>query len=57
MASQGFMDGLRALCDEHDLMLAFDEVQCGVGRIGTFGQSPVTRRWHATAEAIHLAGR
>ena len=28
-----------------------------VGRIGTFGQSPVTRRWHATAEAIHLAGR
>lgn len=36
MASQGFMDGLRALCDEHDLMLAFDEVQCKVGRIGTF---------------------
>ena len=34
IASQAFIEGLRALCDEHDLMLAFDEVQCGVGRIG-----------------------
>ncbi len=25
---------LRALCDKHDLMLIFDEVQCGVGRTG-----------------------
>src|SRR5690606_22640939 len=25
-----FMQGLRALCDEHDLMLVLDEVQCGV---------------------------
>jgi acetylornithine/N-succinyldiaminopimelate aminotransferase len=36
MASQAFMEGLRALCDEHDLLLALDEVQCGVGRIGRF---------------------
>ena len=34
-ASQAFMQGLRALCDEHDLMLVLDEVQCGVGRTGT----------------------
>ena len=27
--------GLRAACDEHDLMLVFDEVQCGVARTGT----------------------
>jgi acetylornithine/N-succinyldiaminopimelate aminotransferase len=35
-ASDGFMKGLRALCDEHDLMLVLDEVQCGVARSGTF---------------------
>ncbi|WP_374284191.1 aspartate aminotransferase family protein [Novosphingobium sp.] len=34
-ASDEFMHGLRALADEHDLLLALDEVQCGVGRAGT----------------------
>ncbi|MDL2352587.1 MAG: aspartate aminotransferase family protein [Pseudomonadota bacterium] len=34
-ASEEFMQGLRALCDEHDLMLVLDEVQCGVARSGT----------------------
>ena len=34
-ASQDFMQGLRALADEHDLLLALDEVQCGVARTGT----------------------
>jgi len=35
-ASQEFMQGLRHLADEHDLMLALDEVQCGVARTGAF---------------------
>ncbi len=35
-ASQEFMSGLRALADEHDLMLVLDEVQCGVARTGKF---------------------
>jgi acetylornithine/N-succinyldiaminopimelate aminotransferase len=35
-ASEAFMKGLRALADEHDLVLALDEVQCGVARSGTF---------------------
>ena len=26
--------GLRALCDKHDLLLMFDEIQCGIGRTG-----------------------
>jgi acetylornithine/N-succinyldiaminopimelate aminotransferase len=33
-ASHEFLAGLRAACDEHDLMLVFDEVQCGVARTG-----------------------
>ncbi len=33
-ASQEFMQGLRALADEHDLMLVLDEVQSGVARTG-----------------------
>lgn len=30
-----FMKQLRALCDEHDICLILDEVQCGMGRTGT----------------------
>ncbi|MBA3667016.1 MAG: aspartate aminotransferase family protein [Sphingomonas sp.] len=34
-ASKEFMVGLRMACDERDLMLVLDEVQCGVARSGT----------------------
>ncbi|MEE1314038.1 MAG: aspartate aminotransferase family protein [Lachnospiraceae bacterium] len=30
-----FLKGLRALCDEHDILLIFDEIQCGMGRCGS----------------------
>ncbi|MEO1554768.1 MAG: aminotransferase class III-fold pyridoxal phosphate-dependent enzyme, partial [Pseudomonadota bacterium] len=33
-ASLEFMQGLRRLADEHDLMLVLDEVQCGMARTG-----------------------
>jgi acetylornithine/N-succinyldiaminopimelate aminotransferase len=33
-ASKEFIQGLRKACDENDLMLVFDEVQCGVARTG-----------------------
>jgi acetylornithine/N-succinyldiaminopimelate aminotransferase len=29
-----FLEELRQLCDEHDLLLILDEVQCGMGRTG-----------------------
>lgn len=32
--STEFMRGLRALCDEHGMLLVLDEVQCGYGRTG-----------------------
>jgi predicted acetylornithine/succinylornithine family transaminase len=31
-----FLEGLRKLCDEKDVILIFDEVQCGIGRVGKF---------------------
>ncbi|MEA3252809.1 MAG: aspartate aminotransferase family protein [Pseudomonadota bacterium] len=34
-ATQAFLEGLRALCDEHQALLIFDEVQSGMGRPGT----------------------
>jgi len=34
-ATNEFLQGLRAACDEHDALLICDEVQCGVGRTGT----------------------
>ena len=33
-AEPEFLSGLRALCDEHEALLIFDEVQCGLGRSG-----------------------
>lgn len=33
-ASPEFLHGLRKICDEKDMMLVFDEVQCGVARTG-----------------------
>jgi len=33
-APEGFLAGLRRIADAHDLLLVFDEVQCGCGRTG-----------------------
>ncbi len=34
-ATQEFLEGVRTLCDEHDILLIFDEIQCGMGRTGS----------------------
>ena len=54
-ASDEFMQGLRALADEHDLMLVLDEVQCGMARAGTlyaYEQYGITPDILATAKGI-----
>jgi acetylornithine/N-succinyldiaminopimelate aminotransferase len=33
-APDGYLRGLRAICDEFGLVLVYDEVQCGMGRTG-----------------------
>ena len=34
LATQEFMEGIRKLCDENDILMICDEVQCGMGRSG-----------------------
>ncbi len=51
-ADKSFLQELRALCDEKDLLLLVDDVQCGVGRLGTwFG----FQSFDVTPDAFSLA--
>ena len=51
-APAGFLEGLRALCDQHEALLLLDEIQTGVGRTGTFLASEHTG---VKADAVALA--
>ena len=33
-AEEDFLVGVRKICDEHDILLILDEIQCGMGRTG-----------------------
>ena len=35
-ADPAFLQGVRALCDEKDILLILDEIQCGMGRTGSY---------------------
>lgn len=35
-AEQDFLNELRRICDEKDILLIFDEIQCGMGRTGNY---------------------
>lgn len=35
-AERGFLEGLRELCDKRDILLILDEIQCGMGRTGSY---------------------
>ncbi len=49
-ASEGFLRGLRTLCNESGALLLFDEVQCGLGRTGHWCG------WHAMAKDVEPDG-
>src|SRR5271154_6127689 len=34
-ATRAFLEAARRLCDQHGALLIFDEIQCGMGRLGT----------------------
>jgi 4-aminobutyrate aminotransferase len=48
----GFIKGLRDLCDRHGILLIFDEVQCGVGRTGRMFAS---QHWDVAPDIMTLA--
>ena len=35
MATQEFMEGIRKICDEEDILMICDEIQCGMARTGS----------------------
>ena len=47
-----FLPGLRRLCDEHGVLLVFDEVQSGMGRTGTMFAS---EHWGVAGDIVCLA--
>jgi 4-aminobutyrate aminotransferase len=48
----GFLSGLRALCDRHGILLIFDEVQCGIGRTGKMF---ACQHWSVAPDIMTLA--
>jgi 4-aminobutyrate aminotransferase len=48
----GFLAGLRALCDRHGILLIFDEVQTGVGRTGKMFAA---QHWDVAPDIMTLA--
>ncbi|HXQ63357.1 MAG TPA: acetyl ornithine aminotransferase family protein [Steroidobacteraceae bacterium] len=48
----GFLAGLRALCDRHGILLIFDEVQSGIGRTGRMFAS---QHWDVVPDIMTLA--
>jgi 4-aminobutyrate aminotransferase len=48
----GFLEGLRALCDRHGILLIFDEVQSGIGRTGKMFAS---EHWGVRPDIMTLA--
>ena len=34
-AEESFLKEIRKICDERDILLIFDEIQCGMGRTGS----------------------
>jgi len=48
----GYLQGLRELCNRHNLLLIFDEVQCGMGRTGRWFAH---QHWDVQPDVMTLA--
>jgi 4-aminobutyrate aminotransferase len=48
----GFLEGLRELCDRHGILLIFDEVQSGIGRTGKMFAA---QHWDVAPDIMTLA--
>jgi taurine--2-oxoglutarate transaminase len=48
----GYMQGLRAICDKHGILLVCDEVMCGLGRTGTWF---AVDHWNVVPDMITMA--
>jgi len=63
VCTPGFLHGLRALCDRHNLLLLLDEVQSGIGRTGKFFASitpasrPTPSAWARASAAASPSAR
>lgn len=52
VAPDGFLQDVRKLCDEHGILLIFDEIQAGLGRTGKMWACD---HWNTTPDIICLA--
>ncbi len=52
VAPDGFLQDVRKLCDEHGILLIFDEIQSGFGRTGRMWAS---EHWNTTPDIMCLA--
>ena len=52
VSPDGFLTGLRALCDRHGILLIFDEVQSGIGRTGKMF---ACQHWDVVPDIMTLA--
>jgi acetylornithine/N-succinyldiaminopimelate aminotransferase len=48
----GYLEGLRKLCDENDMLLMFDEVQSGMGRTGVWFAH---QHWNVVPDVVTIA--
>jgi taurine--2-oxoglutarate transaminase len=49
---QGYIQGLREICDRHGILLVCDEVMCGLGRTGTWF---AVDNWNVVPDMITMA--
>ena len=56
VADVAYLQKIRALCDQHDALLIYDEVQCGVGRTGKMWAHPCEAKPDVMTIAKPLGG-